>query len=180
MIVDGKTASSELADKWFTVEAHPPRVLVLGAADEVEARIAELEYAGLGQAEPVFAAAPPLPIAVGEQVGSMELLVRGLLYRCARGTIGYTSSTPIVVRTTLRSVDVRAGGQAGTFAVQIEPDVKPGISAHLRFEGMLVVGPRGWPLGLRGDGTLESSILHRRGETKIDARLALAVEWKMG
>ncbi len=170
--LDGKTEARELIDRSVVVEAQGSRLVVRGAADEAEASLIEFEYTGLGRPEPVFLAAQSVPLAAGERIDTMVPLVRGLLYRCARGTIGYTSSSPIVVQVVLASVD--AG--AGRFAVEVRPDPVGSAMEQLTLDGSLVLGAAGL-LGFDMKGTLSRSILDRRGTTRIDAELELSVEW---
>ena len=164
-----------LAGKAYDLEVVNHRLQIAGAVPPDERRLLEIEYAQLGDPEPVDRS--PRVLAAGTPVAAIGSLVLALLLRHARGRGGYYPSMLVHVDARLASVIAGPDGGAGSFAVQLAPPADPALDEHLRLTGELVLGAHGWPLALALEGSFDRRITSRSDTTVQRGRTTVRVAW---
>lgn len=81
------------------------------------------------------------------------------------------------VEAKLTKVVTAPTGDAGIFAVRLEPVADSSLPDHLRLAGELQLGAHGWPLELTLEGTFDHRVVSRTDTTTSDGRLRLALSW---
>jgi hypothetical protein len=173
------TVDDALSGKAYVVAVVNRRLQVAGPASAPvsadERRLLEVEYASLGQPEAVERA--PRVFPPGQPADAAAVLVLALLLRHARGPGGYSPSVLAHVEAKLTRLATGPTGDAGTFAVRLEPVADPSLAEHLRLAGELQLGAHGWPLALTLEGTFDRRVVSRTDTTTSDGRLRLALSW---
>lgn len=170
-----ETADNALSGKAYVVEVVNRRPSIGGVVTPDERRLLELEYCSLGQPEAVERA--PRVFTTGQLADAAGVLVLALLLRHARGPGGYPPSVLAHVEAKLAAVIAVPAGDAGAFAVRLEPVADPSLAEHLRLTGELRLGAQGWPLALTLEGTFDRRVVSRSDTTTSDGKLRLALTW---